>query len=142
MRTISVLSFPQVLSYHFFSFHFGLFRIFPIVYRGVSSLLFHAYYDSFSIYLMIVSKGGEVIFYFPLFLFPVYFYVILSTFLAPASLSSPPSSPLSIIPSTPSSSSTLYLLEQHYLIIDRMILPSTRMAWHAEHTFEFVNVHS
>lgn len=39
-----------------------------------------------------------------------------------------------------SSSATLYFLEQHYLIIDRMILPSTRMAWPAEHTFEFVNV--
>lgn len=41
-----------------------------------------------------------------------------------------------------SSSPTLYFLEQHYLIIDRMILPSTRIAWPAEHTFEFVNVRS
>jgi len=91
---------------------------------------FHTRYSFFSIYL-IVPRGGDVISYF--------------------SLSAPSNFPYSILLSPPSrapptlllflsSSATLYFLEQHYLIIDRMILPSTRMAWPAEHTFEFVNV--
>jgi hypothetical protein len=83
-------------------------------------------------YLAIVPKDVDVVFYLSSFL------LLDLSFFTLGSHPSPSSRLISPFPL--SSSPTLYFLEQHYLIIDRMILPSTRMAWPAEHTFEFVNV--